>query len=94
MSTDNDEPEVPQTPEPVREGNGYPIRPTTVVAALIGIPLIYGWIYLSFRIIDSGIANPAVLENIEGLLTALAVLGIPASMIIKEVFDKWRDGGD
>jgi hypothetical protein len=67
--------------------------PSAILVALIAIPLTGVWLYLAFLIISSAITNPKVLENIEGLLTALAVLTIPTSMFLNEVVKQWRNEG-
>jgi len=43
---------------------------------------------LAARIIWSASSNPETLDNIEGLLTALAVLTIPVSAGISKIFER------
>lgn len=66
----------------------------TIVAAGVAAMVIPVWLYLGYRIIDGAINDTGVLGNIEGLLTALAVLTIPAMKIIDKVYDKWIGGDD
>ena len=44
------------------------------------------WLFLAARIIWSATSNPETLESIEGLLSAVAVLTIPVSMGLNEMF--------
>jgi hypothetical protein len=66
------------------------------VAAMVGVvavPVVLVWLGLAGIIIYKGATDPDVLDKIEGLLTALAVLTIPAQQIVIGVFRKWQ-GGD
>tara|TARA_Y100000310_G_scaffold39329_1_gene36927 strand:+ start:914 stop:1240 length:327 start_codon:yes stop_codon:yes gene_type:complete len=65
------------------------MRPTTAIVFLVSGPIIAVWLYLAYRIIDGAISKSGVLDNIEGLLTALAVLTIPATKIVDKLYDKW-----
>lgn len=53
-----------------------------LVAAAISITVIVVWLLLAAAIIYRALVDPLVLENIEGLLTALAVLSLPSMKII------------
>ena len=45
------------------------------------------WLFLAARIIISATTSSSTLENIEGLLTALAVLTIPVSAGLGKLFE-------
>jgi len=62
---------------------------TNWLIAAIGVPLIIVWLGLGCVIIYKATTDPNVLDNIEGLLTALAVLTIPASKFIDGALRKW-----
>ena len=53
------------------------------------MPVVVVWLVLSARIIWSASSNPETLDNIEGLLTALAVLTIPVSGGLAKVFESF-----
>jgi len=64
-------------------------RATNWLIAAIGIPLIFVWLGLGGWIIYQATSDSGVLDNIEGLLTALAVLTIPASKFVDGALRKW-----
>jgi hypothetical protein len=82
----------------VEKANGrriIKIEPTpALIAAGVSVAVIPVWLYLGYRIVDGAITVEAVLENIEALLAALAVMTIPAMKIIDKVLDKWLGGSD
>ena len=51
------------------------------------MPVVVVWLTLAARIIWSATSNAETLDNIEGLLTALAVLTIPVSAGVGKVFE-------
>jgi len=53
------------------------------------MPVVVVWLILAARIIWSASSNPETLDNIEGLLTALAVLTIPVSAGLGKVFESF-----
>ena len=57
---------------------------------VIFAPVVFTWLFLGARIIWSASSNPQTLDSIEGLLTALAVLTIPVSAGLGEL---WKLGG-
>ena len=65
---------------------------TIWMVAAIGVPLIGVWLLMGAIIIWRAANDQDVLENIEGLLTALAVLTIPATQFIQGVLRKWNNG--
>ena len=62
----------------------------TGVQLLVGIsfvPVVMVWLALGARIIWSATGNPETLDQIEGLLTALAVLSLPVSAGLSKLFE-------
>jgi hypothetical protein len=49
------------------------------------------WLALGARIIWSATGNPETLDQIEGLLTALAVLSLPVSMGLGKLFEAFSN---
>tara|TARA_R100001143_G_scaffold26529_1_gene26614 strand:- start:302 stop:541 length:240 start_codon:yes stop_codon:yes gene_type:complete len=60
-----------------------------LLIAVIFMPVVVVWLILAARIIWSASSNPETLDNIEGLLTALAVLTIPVSAGLGKVFESF-----
>ena len=57
-------------------------------------PVGFCWLFLAARIIISATTSSNTLDNIEGLLTALAVLTIPVSAGLGKLFESGWGGGD
>ena len=73
------------------EGNSresVPLSGKELIQLVIFAPVVFTWLFLAARIIWSASSNPETLDNIEGLLTALAVLTIPVSAGISKVFER------
>ena len=62
-----------------------------LIVLIIFTPVVITWLVLGARIIWSAISNPETLDNIEGLLTALAVLTIPVSAGLGKLFENKDD---
>ena len=58
-----------------------------LLVGIIFIPVVLVWLALGARIIWSATGNPETLDQIEGLLTALAVLSLPVSMGLQKLFE-------
>tara|TARA_R100000306_G_scaffold30117_1_gene32779 strand:- start:776 stop:1054 length:279 start_codon:yes stop_codon:yes gene_type:complete len=78
---DNDEKEMRNGSAP-----GTTVTGNQLLVAVIFLPVVIVWLFLAARIIWSATSNPETLQSIEGLLTALAVLTIPVSMGLNEMF--------
>jgi hypothetical protein len=63
-----------------------------LIILVIFTPVVFTWLFLGARIVWSASSNPDTLDNIEGLLTALAVMTVPVSMGLTELF-KSKDKG-
>ena len=61
-----------------------------LIILVIFAPVVFTWLFLGARIIWSASSTPHTLDSIEGLLTALAVLTIPVSAGLSEL---WKLGG-
>jgi hypothetical protein len=48
------------------------------------------WLYLSYKIITGAIGDAGVRDEIEGLLTALAVLTIPLMTLLTEMMRRYQ----
>ena len=62
-----------------------------LIQLVIFTPVVFVWLCLAARIVWSASSNPETLDNIEGLLTALAVLTIPVSAGLGKIFEGGRD---
>ena len=58
-----------------------------LIQLVIFTPVVFVWLFLAARIVWSASSNPDTLANIEGLLTALAVLTIPVSAGLGKIFE-------
>ena len=57
---------------------------------MIAVPLVLLWVGFAGFVIHSGLNDAAVLEDIEGYTTLIAILGGPALLIIKDALDVWK----
>ena len=57
---------------------------------MIAVPLVLLWVGFAGFVIHSGLNDAAVLEQIEGYTTLIAILGGPALLIIKDALDVWK----
>ena len=62
-----------------------------IVKLIIAAPVVFTWLFLGSRIIISATNSETVLNNVEPLLTVLAVLTIPVTGILQSLFSV---GGD
>ena len=58
-----------------------------LIQLVIFTPVVFVWLFLAARIVWSASSNPETLDNIDGLLTALAVLTIPVSAGLGKIFE-------
>ena len=59
-----------------------------LIVLVIFTPVVFVWLCRGARIGWAASSNPETLDNIEGLLTALAVLTIPVSAGLAKLFEK------
>ena len=78
--------EEQQKPEPKTEPNRVQMTSGDIVRLIIAAPVVFTWLFLGSRIIISATTNETVLNNVEPLLTVLAVLTIPVTGILQNLF--------
>ena len=87
---DNSEKEVPNHGK--RNGKeSVTLSGRELIQLVIFTPVVFTWLFLAARIIWSASSNPETLDNIEGLLTALAVITIPVSAGLAKIFEGAKD---
>ena len=74
-----------------RDENRVQMTSGDIVRLIIAAPVVFCWLFLASRIIFSATTSETVLNNIEPLLTVLAVLTIPVTGILQNLFS---NGGD
>ena len=67
--------------------SGTTITGVQLLVGVIFVPVVMVWLALGARIIWSATGNPETLDQIEGLLTALAVLSLPVSVGLGKLFE-------
>ena len=67
--------------------SGTTITGVQLLVGVIFVPVVMVWLALGARIIWSATGNPETLDQIEGLLTALAVLSLPVSAGLSKLFE-------
>ena len=65
-----------------------------LIVLIIFAPCVFTWLFLAARIVMSATTSQNVLENIEPLLTALAILTVPVSMGLQKLFEGIGDKED
>ena len=73
------------------DANRVQLSSGDLVRLIIAAPVVFCWLFLASRIILSATTSETVLNNIEPLLTVLAVLTIPVTGILQNLFS---NGGD
>ena len=67
--------------------SGTTITGVQLLVGVIFVPVVMVWLALGARIIWPATGNPETLDQIEGLLTALAVLSLPVSAGLGKLFE-------
>ena len=67
--------------------SGTTITGVQLLVGVIFVPVVMVWLALGARIIWSATGNPETLDQIEGHLTALAVLSLPVSAGLGKLFE-------
>tara|TARA_B100001559_G_scaffold316226_1_gene319466 strand:+ start:468 stop:737 length:270 start_codon:yes stop_codon:yes gene_type:complete len=70
---------------------GTTVTGVQLLVGIIFVPVVMVWLALGARIIWSATGDAAVLDNIEGLLTALAVLSLPVSAGLSKLFEAFSN---
>ena len=68
-----------------RDENRVQMTSGDIVRLIIAAPVVFCWLFLASRIILSATTSETVLNNIEPLLTVLAVLTIPVTGILQNL---------
>ena len=69
-----------------RDENRVQMTSGDIGRLIIAAPVVFCWLFLASRIILSATTSETVLNNIEPLLTVLAVLTIPVTGILQNLF--------
>jgi len=77
--------------EPKKTSSGTTITGVQLLVGIIFVPVVMVWLALGARIIWSATGNIETLQNIEGLLTALAVLSLPVSLGLTKLFEAFTN---
>ena len=86
------EPKEPE--EPKKEPQKTTLTGKELIILIIFAPVVFTWLFLAARIVMSATTSQNVLENIEPLLTALAILTVPVSMGLQKLFEGVGDKED
>ena len=70
----------------MRDENSVQMTSGDIVRLIIAAAVVFCWLFLASRIILSATTSETVLNNIEPLLTVLAVLTIPVTGILQNLF--------
>ena len=77
--------------ETERRPAGTTVTGVQLLVGIIFVPVVMVWLALGARIIWAATGNPETLDQIEGLLTALAVLSLPVSMGLGKLFEAFSN---
>jgi hypothetical protein len=80
-----------QKPEKKDDSNRVQMESGDIVRLIIAAPVVFCWLFLASRIILAATTSETVLNNIEPLLTVLAVLTIPVTGILGSLFSNNGD---
>ena len=75
-------------PEEPKKESKTTLTGKELIILIVFAPCVFTWLFLAARIIWSASSNPETLDNIEGLLTALAILTVPVSAGIGKIFER------
>jgi energy-coupling factor transporter transmembrane protein EcfT len=93
MAEENEDQEESKKGESQKESAGKTtLTGRELVILIIFAPCVFVWLFLAARIVMSATTSQTVLENIEPLLTSLAILTVPVSMGLVKLFEGL--GGD
>ena len=80
--------------EPKKEPQKTTLTGKELIILIIFAPVVFTWLFLAARIVMSATTSQTVLENIEPLLTALAILTVPVSLGLSKLFEGIGDKED
>lgn len=76
-----------ESDEPKKEPQKTTLTGRELIILIVFAPCVFTWLFLAARIVMSATTSQNVLENIEPLLTALAILTVPVSMGLQKLFE-------
>ena len=82
----NKDKEIPKMSKEKGEGVTF----NDIFMFMIAVPLVLLWVGFAGYVIFHGLQDAAVLDQIEGYTTLIAILGGPALLIIKDALDVWK----
>ena len=74
-----------------KNGRDVTLSGSELIILLTFLPMVLVWLALGARIIYSASSSREILDSIEGLLTALAVLTIPVTAGFTEIFRRYAE---
>ena len=80
--------------EPKKEPSKTTLTGKELIILIVFAPCVFTWLFLAARIVMSATTSQNVLENIEPLLTALAILTVPVSLGLSKLFENINDKED
>ena len=80
--------------EPKKEPSKTTLTGKELISLIVFAPVVFTWLFLAARIVMSATTSQTVLDNIEPLLTALAILTVPVSMGLQKLFEGVGDKED
>ena len=81
-------------PEEPKKESKTTLTGKELIILIIFAPVVFTRLFLAARIVLSATTSQNVLENIEPLLTALAILTVPVSMGLQKLFEGVGDKED
>jgi H+/gluconate symporter-like permease len=82
--------EIKKEKQQMSKEKGEGVTFNDIFMFMIAVPLVLLWVGFAGFVIHSGLNDAAVLEQIEGYTTLIAILGGPALLIIKDALDVWK----
>ena len=92
MAYEEEPQEEPQEALKGKDSSKVTLSGRELIVLIIFAPVVFCWLFLAARIIISATTSSSTLDNIEGLLTALAVLTIPVSARLGKLFESGWGG--
>ena len=85
MADDDEQKPVEESRE--RDNSRGTLSGRELIVLIIFAPCVFTWLFLAARIVMSATTSQTVLENIEPLLTSLAILTVPVSMGLAKLWE-------
>ena len=91
MTADKKDEQKKDEPKKKKNGRDVTLSGSELIILLTFFPMVLVWLALGARIIYSASSSREILDSIEGLLTALAVLTIPVTAGFTEIFRRYSE---